>query len=204
MHISVQVWSKMGCFSMPEYSVERMSYPCLTFSAAAGMLHAIYGKMQEFSWTIDRIYVLNSINYYTLRFNELKTMPSAKNPQPISIQEHRTQRNTTVLLNPNYVISARVTPARINGGQRGSRLDVAKHIKIFQRRVKRGACFYRPYMGMRDFPAEFAPAPTKISPISTSMDLGVMPVKVQYAPDDMPTRFAQMRMEAGEVTEVCQ
>jgi CRISPR-associated protein Cas5d len=44
-----QVWGKGALFTRPELKVERVSYPVMTPSAAAGVLEAIFWK-PEFTW----------------------------------------------------------------------------------------------------------------------------------------------------------
>src|SRR6266498_3677957 len=55
--VAVQVWGEFALFSRPELSVERISYPMMTPSAARGVLDAILFRPQMF-WHIRRIAVL--------------------------------------------------------------------------------------------------------------------------------------------------
>ena len=68
----VEVWGDLACFSRPEMKVERFSYPCMTPSAARGVLDAIYVKPGVFRWQVQRIEVLRPPRYIALRRNEVK------------------------------------------------------------------------------------------------------------------------------------
>src|SRR4051794_38060682 len=54
---SVKVWGEFALFTRPELSVERISYPSMTPSAARGILDAILFKPQM-AWHVRRITVL--------------------------------------------------------------------------------------------------------------------------------------------------
>ena len=52
---------------------------------------------------------------------------------------------------------------------------VAKYVAMFRRRVSKGQCFHRPYLGCREFVADFAPPDEHETPITTfPEDLGPM------------------------------
>jgi CRISPR-associated protein Cas2 len=55
--VTVKVWGEFALFSRPELSVERISYPVMTPSAARGVLDAILYK-PEMTWHVRRIAVL--------------------------------------------------------------------------------------------------------------------------------------------------
>src|SRR5438876_8605313 len=55
--VSVKVWGDYALFSRPELSVERISYPFMTPSAARGVLDAILFKPQM-NWHVRRITAL--------------------------------------------------------------------------------------------------------------------------------------------------
>ena len=55
--VAIKVWGEFALFSRPELSVERMSYPCMTPSAARGVLDAVLFKPQM-KWHVRRITVL--------------------------------------------------------------------------------------------------------------------------------------------------
>src|SRR5438128_10114460 len=55
--VKVKVWGDYALFSRPELSVERITYPCMTPSAARGVLDAILFKPQM-AWHVRRITIL--------------------------------------------------------------------------------------------------------------------------------------------------
>ena len=54
--LRVLVQGRLACFTRPELSSERTTYPCLTPSAAEGVLKSIYWK-PEFMYEIEGITV---------------------------------------------------------------------------------------------------------------------------------------------------
>jgi CRISPR-associated protein Cas5d len=79
--------------------------------------------------------------------------------------QNRTQRNTLALQHVAYRIEAwPVLTDKANQPRRKPEDDedrgpdtVAKYVAIFNRRVEKGQCFHRPYLGCREFAAHFAP-----------------------------------------------
>lgn len=80
--------------------------------------------------------------------------------------ENRTQRNTVALCKVAYVVHATplLSPRANQPRRRPEDEDeepgpdsVAKYVGMFQRRVRKGQCFHRPYLGCREFAAHFAP-----------------------------------------------
>ena len=72
MAIQMEVWGKYACFSRPEMKVERVSYDVMTPSAARGILEAVYWH-PGLRWHIDRIHVINPIQFTNIRRNEVKS-----------------------------------------------------------------------------------------------------------------------------------
>lgn len=184
----VETWGDFACFTRPEAKVERLSYPVMTPSAARGILDAIYAKPIEFGWRVDRIEVMNPIQFIALRRNEvkdkvsssavLKAMKSGQEP-PIVIcdatgdmagtdQKGRTQRQTIALKNVRYRIHAHIQP----------RAGFEKHLTALEdqawRRITKGKCFHQPYLGCREFVAYFKEAEGDTRPIPVTQDIGWM------------------------------
>ena len=58
MAIQVEVWGDYACFTRPEMKTERVSYDCMTPSAARGLLESIYWH-PGLRWVIDRIHAFH-------------------------------------------------------------------------------------------------------------------------------------------------
>lgn len=134
---------------------------------------SIYAKPAEFYWQVNTIEVLRPIQYATFKRNEVKSkMPRipAVNPLKacISIEDDRTQRQSVVLRDVRYRITAQIVP----------RPDFsAPPIQLynqFERRAKRGQMFVQPVMGTREFPAYFEWGSDGEAPIQEDLDLGLM------------------------------
>ena len=76
--VKVRVWGEYALFGRPEMKVERCSYDVMTPSAARGILEAVYWH-PGMRWVIDRIYVVNPIQFTSIRRNEVKSKISASN-----------------------------------------------------------------------------------------------------------------------------
>lgn len=160
MSVFIEVWGDYASFNRPEMKVERVSYDVMTPSAARGLLEAIYWH-PSIKWVIDKIYVLNPIEFTTVRRNEVKSkiqassikslMTGGKAKPYISTAEDIQQRAALVLKNVRYVIEAHfnITNEAGPGDSEGKFCD------IIRRRLAKGQCYHQPYMGCREFPAFF-------------------------------------------------
>lgn len=184
--LSIEVWGDFACFSRPESKVERLTYPVITPSAARGILSAVYSKPVEFYWQVVRIEVLKPIRYLSFKRNEvINSKIGRKMDEPIFVDEtkvnqkdengkdkkigseHRTQRQTVVLKDVRYRITARIVPRKNFMG------TVTQLYEQALRRIKGGKCFFQPSLGMREFVCYFS-EPTDMQPIEANADLGIM------------------------------
>jgi CRISPR-associated protein Cas5d len=115
-----------------------MTYPCMTPSAARGILDSILWK-PEFRWWIHRILVLKPITFFSIRRNEIK---SKQSKNPIIIEDKRAQRNSIVLKDVEYIIEASIYQNEFD-----AKNPPKKYAEMFKRRVKKGQCWRRPYLG---------------------------------------------------------
>jgi len=190
--LEVRVWGPYACFTRPEMKVERVSYPVMTPSAARGILEAIFWK-PEFSWRVRQIAVLSPIQYFSILRNEVQSKASVRRGEPYYADQDRTQRHTLALRNVAYLIHADIA-VRPHCAD-----DPAKFRDQFRRRIRRGQCFHRPYLGCREFAAEFGPPEVGDTPIPDSLDLGLMLFDLQYNGPEGPHEpaFFEARLERG-------
>lgn len=200
--VKLHVWGDRACFTRPEMKVERVSYDVITPSAARGILEAIHWK-PAIRWVVDSIQVLNPIRFESIRRNEVggkisaATVKSAMKLNSIEklagycVDEDRQQRASTLLRDTAYVISAHfemTDEAGINDSE-------AKHVEMFKRRARKGQCFHTPYLGTREFPANFAlldegdSAPLIHSSLNGERDLGWMLHDIDFSRDLTPLFF---------------
>jgi len=193
-----RLWGPDMCFSRPESDIERITYQVITATAILGVMVAIYAKLRQFVWRVRKYEVLTEPKIMTMRFNELSAPPSLKNVDRFFVEEHRTQRYTQILKNQAYVIHA----YPVIRGEPSTTNNVQKHIKIFNRRIQTGACFYRPCGGLSDFPVFFGEANPDEKPIAQTADLGPMPWYVEYNPKTnawIRAQFYNAKLENGVV-----
>lgn len=139
----------------------------MTPSAARGILSAVYSKPVEFYWQVSRIEVLNPIRYISFKRNEVINSKIGRKPKPMLVEEDRTQRQTVVLKDVRYRITAEIVPRKNFKGTVNQLYEQAR------RRIRSGKCFFQPSFGMREFVCYFG-EPTDTVPVNESMDLGLM------------------------------
>jgi len=175
--VVVQVCGEGALFSRPELKVERVSYPVMTPTAARGVLEAIFWKPQM-RYRVVAIEVLKPIRQFTIRRNEthqVVPLGAAMRGDRVDTAAHRDQRNAVCLRDVAYRIHAHI------GTADGADKEVAAYRDQFRRRVTRGACFHQPFLGTREFSADFGD-PDGSERIGRTEDLGVMLHTVHFGP----------------------
>ncbi len=181
--VEIKVWGELACFTRPELKVERVSYDVMTPSAARGVLEAVFWK-PEFAWRVREIRVLARPRYFSILRNEVSQVASVatarrmiERNEPNYAEDDRQQRHTLALRDVCYIISADVT-LRTDVQE-----DPAKYRDQFRRRVARGQCYHMPYLGCREFTANFGEPDGSETPIEWDGALGMMLFDLAYVPD---------------------
>lgn len=204
--IKLHCWGDLACFTRPEMKVERVSYEVMTPSAARNIVQAIYWK-PEIQWVIDRLRVLNPIRFTSMRRNEVGAKISARTAAAamqagrgnlgLYIEVERQQRAALLLRDVAYVIEAHF---EIVSGE----ANHAKHLDQFNRRARAGQCFTRPYLGCREFAADFAlieadsAIPSAHPSLASVRDLGWMVHDIDYR-NGRDARFFHAVMTDGVI-----
>lgn len=208
--IKLHVWGENACFTRPEMKVERVSYDVITPSAARGILEAIHWK-PAIQWIIDQIHILEPIRFESIRRNEVASKISARNitsamnrgsTEDLFIVaddgSERQQRAATILRQVGYIIEAHFVLT-----DKASEADnEGKHLDTFNRRARKGQCFHHPYLGTREFPAEFALLESDALPESRlsendkNKDFGWMLHDIDFVDNNTPNFFRAV-MENG-------
>ncbi len=172
--LRIRVWGPWACFTRPEFHVERVSYPVMTPSAARGVLEAILMKPIEkpeaskrdrkigFRWRVLRIGIVKKGFLFPILRNELGYKEHNHWGYDISDTNNvKTQRNSLILRGDEqddgqleYLIEAVIEVPNLVK-RIGDEFLVAKYRSMFERRVKAGQCFHRPYFGCREYPCNF-------------------------------------------------
>jgi CRISPR-associated protein Cas5d len=175
--VVVQVRGDGALFSRPELKVERVTYPVMTPTAARGVLEAIFWKPQM-RYRVAAIEVLRPIRQFTIRRNEthqVVSLGAAVRGSRVDTAASRDQRNAVCLRDVAYRIHAHVEAAE------GAGKEVPAYRDQFRRRVTRGACFHQPFLGTREFSADFGD-PDDSERIRRTEDLGVMLHTIHFGP----------------------
>jgi len=203
------VSGEYACFTRPEMKVERVSYEVMTPSAARGILEAVLWK-PAIRWIVTRIDVMKPIHWVSLRRNEVASRISAgtvktvmkKNAGRLGMYvdegNTRQQRAGLFLRDVSYVIHAQFQMT----DRAGKQDSIVKFENMFRRRAERGQCFHRPYLGCREFAADFSllsddtPDPQKID---LSKDLGWMLYDLDFAEKIPAPLFFHAVLEEGSL-----
>ncbi|MEL7498743.1 MAG: type I-C CRISPR-associated protein Cas5c [Planctomycetota bacterium] len=204
--VCIRVWGDFACFTRPEMKVERVSYDVMTPSAARGVIEAIYWK-PEIRWVVREIHVLNKIRFGNVRRNELggigpsdrtlKAYLKGRKQDRIAqfIEDDRQQRAATLLQDVAYIIHAHYVVLNSNDPPQ-------KHYEMFKRRAMKGQCFQQPYLGCREFVANFAwhegDSPQPDQSLQGTRDLGYMLHDIDFE-NEMTPRFFRAEMIDGVV-----
>ena len=143
---------------------------------------------------MDRRHFLRTAGRATIALGSVPLWPAIASALPGKDEPHLVERAVTDLagawrlrLNPPEMgrefgawFTTRL-PAEI--ALPGTTDDLAKFRDQFRRRVRGGRCFTRPYLGCREFAAEFRGPDGDEQPIERSEDLGLMLLDLDYAPD---------------------
>lgn len=178
----LEVWGDWACFTRPEFKVERMSYDVITPSAARAIFEAILFKRYAMRWQITRIEVLKPIKWTTIRRNEVGALAGKST---IFIEEKRQQKNSLLLKDVHYRIYAKLVFIPVKDRpkeafakhQPGNDENPMKYYQMFERRALQGQCFTQPYLGCREFSANWKyveDTSNLVSPLNENRDFGIM------------------------------
>ena len=165
--VRVKVAGDFACFTRPDLKVERMTYPCMTPSAARGVLDSILWK-PEFQWWVHRIIVLNSVKFFSVKRNEIN---AKQGKTPIIIEEKESTTKSSIFLKD---VAYTLSKHRFIKRNLTQRILSKKYAEMFKRRVKKGQCWRRPFLGTREFAAEFFMPDGTEQPIQEIIPIGSM------------------------------
>jgi len=202
----LEVSGLFACFTRPEMKVERVSYDVITPSAARAVFESILWK-PNIEWRVHRIEVLKPIRWINLRRNEVSAVVSTRNVRQAMtagsgmlgfyIEDERQQRAGYFLRDVTYRIHADLSLAT------GCDEPLIKYIEMFTRRASKGQCVNQPYLGCREFAADFrliTPEAPPASPISETRELGWMLHDLDFTdPSDPQPRFFNAKLVNGVV-----
>lgn len=184
----LKVWGRNACFTRPEMKVERVSYDVMTPSAARGVLEAILWK-PAIRWKVRQIDVLSPIKWESVRRNEVGGVMSPRSSCIYADDpKTRQQRAGLFLRDVAYIIHTYFEMT----DKVGAEDTVVKFTEMFLRRAEKGQCFHRPYLGCREFAAEFevyTNGKVLPEPISETRDLGWMLYDIHH--DNSPDKGSQ-------------
>lgn len=212
-----------ACFTRPEMKVERVSYDVITPSAARAIFEAILWK-PAIRWQITRIEVLKPIRWVNIRRNEVSSIISERNARTamkggqaslqILIEDDRQQRAGLFLRDVAYRLHARFDlqddskhthryPHLRCVDSETSENSYAKFAEMFKRRARKGQCFNQPYLGTREFSADFRlvedPSTTD-PPVQEDRQLGWMLYDMDFSDPANPSpRFFNATMRSGVI-----
>lgn len=207
----LEVWGDWACFTRPELKVERVSYDVITPSAARAIFEAILFKRYAMRWQITKIEVLNPIKWTAVKRNEVGAV-AAQNQSQIYIEDRRQQKNTLLLKDVRYRIYAKLVFIPVKDRPQeafakhkpDSNENPMKYYQMFERRAEQGQCFTQPYLGCREFAANWQyvkETDNLTTPIAEDRDLGIMlcDMDFEHNPKNPDAMFYRVKMEQGVI-----
>lgn len=178
----LEVWGDLACFTRPELKVERVSYDIITPSAARAIFESILFKRYAMRWQVSKIEMINPIKWTTIKRNEVGALAGKTS---IFIEDKRQQKNSLLLQDVRYRIYAKLIfipvkdrPEEAFGKHKpGNDENPMKYYQMFERRASQGQCFNHPYLGCREFSAnwKYIEDTANIAPtINEDHDFGIM------------------------------
>lgn len=203
----LEVWGDYACFTRPEMKVERVSYDVMTPSSARSVFEAIFWK-PAIRWQVTRIEVINPIKWTSVKRNEVGSIMSTQSKH-LLIEDNRQQRAGLFLKDVRYRIYAELifinpkdrfktknpVPPELHDPEEipisHQDENPGKYNAMFERRAKKGQCFNQPYLGCREFSAnfEFISNPNEVTtkPINETRDLGFMLYDMDFSILEKPS-----------------
>jgi CRISPR-associated protein Cas5d len=119
---------------------------------------------------------------------------------------NRTQRNTLALRDVAYLIHASPLLSPKANQPRSKPPDeeedsgpdsVAKYVGMFERRVRKGQCFHRPYLGCREFACQFSPPDGTELPLPWNESLGLVLYDIHFGNGQQLPGFFRAEIKQG-------
>lgn len=205
----LEVWGDLACFTRPEMKVERVSYDVITPSAARAIFEAILFKRYAMRWQVTKIEVLNPVRWTTIRRNEVGAVAGKS---VIYIEDKRQQKNTLLLQNVRYRIYAKLIYIPVKDRPKeafvkhkpGEDENPVKYYSMFERRASEGQCFTQPYLGCREFAANWKYVEDTAQlepPLPEDNDFGIMLFDMDFEgnPQNPEAMFYRAKMEQGVI-----
>lgn len=205
----LEIWGDWACFTRPELKVERVSYDVITPSAARAIFEAILFKRYAMRWQVTKIEVLNPIKWATIRRNEVGAVAGKSQ---IFIEDKRQQKNSLLLQDVCYRIYAKLVFIPVKNRpkeafikhQPGDDENPMKYYQMFERRASQGQCFTQPYLGCREFAAnwKYIDRTEQLElPLAEDKDLGIMLYDMDFEsnPQNPNAMFYRAKMEQGVI-----
>lgn len=205
----LEVWGDWACFTRPELKVERVSYDVITPSAARAIFEAILFKRYAMKWQVTRIEIINPIKWANIRRNEVGAVAGKS---PIFIEDKRQQKNSLILQDVRYRIYAKLVFIPINKRppeafakhKADASENPMKYYEMFERRASNGQCFTQPYLGCREFAANWKyidSTSTLQTPLPEDEDFGIMLYDMDFDknPQKPDAMFYRAKMKQGVI-----
>ena len=206
----LEVWGDWACFTRPEFKVERVSYDVITPSAARAVFESILFKRYAMRWQVTKISVINPVKWTAIKRNEVGAVAGKS---PIYIEDKRQQKNSLILKDVRYRIYAKLVFIPVKDRpkeafsihQPNNDENPMKYYQMFERRASQGQCFTQPYLGCREFAANWKyveDTGNLTKPLVEDRDFGIMLYDMDFEsnPQKPDAMFYRAKMVQGVIT----
>ncbi len=176
--VQVKLSGDFAFFIRAERKIVRTSYPIMTPSVARGALKSILWK-PDFHYRIKRITVLKNPVFHSILRNEIVQKANSNTnfmtkPKDKFSDDMRQLKHLLVLKDVSYIVDADIAL------EAESSQSIIKYESMFNRRLSKGQCFQHPYLGTREFSAQFEMPTGEEVAIDWTDSLGTMLFDVRY------------------------
>ena len=191
MSIAVVAEGRFGCFTIPAFVAERVSYELPPPPAVRGMLESIFWK-PEFRYIVQSVAMVRhssgeQTRFVTLMTNEVKQGDTV-------VEKQRVQRRSTILRFPAFLIEVGFAPGARPITKLGHNMQT--YMECFKRRVLKGQNFQTPFLGQREYPADVRLATEADVPLDDTRPLGAFSYTALA-----PTNYLQQATEGVRVVQ---
>lgn len=167
MAISIFVEGQFACFTIPAFVTERVSYETPPPPAAIGICQSILWK-PEFRYRILSVAKAQHSSGAKTRF--ISMMTNEVKQGNCNVEDQRTQRRSTILRYPAFLIEVGFEPGARPMTKPGHTIQT--YVEMFRRRVAKGQNFETPFLGQREYAADVRLATGTDKPLDEDRLLG--------------------------------
>lgn len=149
--MNIKIEGPIACFTRPEHKMERVSYECLTPTAALGILKSVFWKPQC-DYMIRKIYIVSKGKLESYGVTKELIQKSGMGVLDSTLKSNVVLRDGAWIVEADVVLHTdKISDHKAN--------STVKYPAMLQKRLLKGKYFRAPYLGLASFPAKLTLLP---------------------------------------------